>query len=769
LKNFASYSAMALAFAATTPAYAQADDEPVLEEIVVTAQKREQSLQDVPISVTALTGESLREAGAISMNDVSRLTPSLTTLQNDTPLNQSYRIRGIGSDPNIPTFEPDVGLFIDGVYLPRSGLGIEDLVDVERVEVLAGPQSTLYGKNVTAGVINVVTKSPTNYFEGHVAASISQLQGAKNAAVIRTEGSIAGPVSDSVRARLTGVYYNQGATYKNLVENAHDANDQERYAIRGVVEFDLSADVRLSLSGARTEIFNTRQQDPDMFYYGNLPFVLDSQLGPLFGVTPCPDNDPKNRVICNDSPYEFSSNTNIATATLTAAMGPNTLTSITAWSNYSAQRVTDNIDHMRIPLLRFDDAQAGETLTQEIRIVSPGGGKLDWLAGVYYLHSTFERGDHGRHPIFVLGAAAPFIPLAPGIPFGQPGDSGFVDSRAKSDYFAVFGQATYRLSEQFVLTGGLRLQTETKEASIDNSVSTSPAHGGINAISALLTPVRVNSKFNHETDDITWSMSGEFHPNEDTMLYATYARGGKSGGFNIGFGSTRPADRPFGDEKVDNYEIGAKWTSADRRARLGISAFHTVYTDYQNASFVSLQFLVNNAEKVTTEGIEANGVFAIAEGLTVNAAATYTDAKYSKYTEGSCFTGQTPTNAGGTCDLSGKRMPLIPEWRTSAAIAYEHGTDFGDIYGRVDWSWQSSLETNTNLDPRHTQNSYSLVNLRLGVRTDSNWDVSLWMHNVADETHVMQTAVHNIFGNDPAYQTFLGEPREFGITVRKNF
>jgi iron complex outermembrane receptor protein len=157
----ASHWALSLAFAvgAAAPSLADPAEGNVLEEIVVTAQKREQSLQNVPISVTALSGTSLRDAGVITMEGVSRMVPSLTTIQNDAPIDQSYRIRGIGSDPNIPTFEPDVGLFIDGAYLPRSGLGVEDLVDLERIEVLSGPQSTLYGKNVTAGVINLVTRT----------------------------------------------------------------------------------------------------------------------------------------------------------------------------------------------------------------------------------------------------------------------------------------------------------------------------------------------------------------------------------------------------------------------------------------------------------------------------------------------------------------------------------------------------------------------------------------------------------------------------------
>ena len=774
MNKSASFWVMAVILAAaSTPAIAQSSEEDgaTVGDIVVTAQKREQSLQNVPMSVTALDDGMLRDAGAITMEGVSRMVPSLTTVQGDSPISQSYRIRGIGSNPAIPTFEPDVGLFIDGVYLPRSGLGVDDLVDLERIEVLAGPQSTLYGKNVTGGVINVVTKAPSSIFEGHVAVSVSQLKGARNAGAVRTEGSVSGPLNDSVRFRLTGVYYGQGATFVNLVPGAGNANDMKRYAIRGVMEFDLSANIRLSVTGARTEVMGAHTNDPDMLYYGVTPLALDTQLGPVFGVTPCADNDPTNRVICTDKPYESTSYSDILSATLTSSIGANTITSITAWSDYSTRKVQDDIDQMRIPLLAFRDRQSGKTFTQEVRLVSPGGEKIDWLAGGYYLHSTFARGDHGQSPTFILQDAAPFIPLAPGIPFGQPGDLGFIDSRAQSDYFAVFGQGTYHLNEQFVLTGGLRWQTETKTASINNSSRIDPtAPGGINILSVALTPGGVNGGFRHQTDGFTWSATGEYHPDEDSMIYVTYARGGKSGGFNIGFGSAPRANRPFGDETADSYELGAKWTSPDRRARLNVSAFRTVYSNYQDAGYVSLQFLVNNAAKVTTQGFEASGVFAIAKSLTLNASATYADAKYNNYTSGSCYPGEVPNNADGSgCDLSGKSLPLIPDWRTNVSLQYEHPIGPSQLYGRIDWSWSADSLTNTNLDPRSVQPAFSLLNLRFGLRTESGVDASIWITNLANETYVSNTGISNIFGDDPAYQVNLGAPREIGFTLRKQF
>ncbi len=287
-----------------------------------------------------------------------------------------------------------------------------------------------------------------------------------------------------------------------------------------------------------------------------------------------------------------------------------------------------------------------------------------------------------------------------------------------------------------MVTGGLRWQTETKTASIDNSNSfAADTPDGINLITAALTPTSVNGSFRHETDGFPWSASAEYHPDKDTMIYLTYARGGKSGGFNIGFGTSPREDRPFGDETVDSYEVGTKWTSPERRVRLSAAVFDTIYHNYQNAGFVALQFLVNNAEKATTRGFEASADFALAEGLTLSTAGTYIDAKYNQYTNGSCYAGLAPTNAAGTgCDLSGKALPLVPDWRTSVGLQYAHQLKPGEFYGRLDWSWSSNTQTNTNLDPRNIQAAYSLVNLRLGLRLHNGLDASVWAKNLANET-----------------------------------
>jgi outer membrane receptor protein involved in Fe transport len=777
--------------AADAPATA-GSSAPMLEEVVVTAQKRSQNLQSVPLSVSAVTSQTLKQAGVVDMRGIAALVPALQVVQTIGPVNQSYRIRGMGSDANIPTFEPDVALFIDGVYMPRSGLSVDDLVDVDRVEVLEGPQSTLYGKNATAGVVNVVTTAPSKHFEGSIEGSYSNLESSINAPVFRVAGAVSGPITDNVRFRLSGVSYNQGDSYKNLVPGVPDANNMHRYALRGVLDVDLSADTQLRLAAARSQIYNTRNGDADNLYYtfppnANNAFKLDSLLGPRFGLGLCPDNDPNNRIICTTSPWTNQAHNDVASATLTKHFDAGTLTSITAYTDYWVRDKNGDIAQVLLPVLAYNDTQKGRNFSQEVRFTSPSSGKLEWLAGAYYEHSEFNRGDNGNTPTFVIGAAGPFVPVG-AFRVGQPGDLGFLNSEERTNYGALFGQLGYHFNDHFTLTGGLRGQVDSKQASQDNSNIISPATPRIslgpcgtfpvNLLTVSVSPtalpacplIPVNADFKHTTSYLTWNLTGEYHLDRDTMFYARIARGAKSFGYNLGFGNAPASVRPFEDEFVMDYELGVKTTQLDGRARLSAALFRSNEKNYQNAGFVGLQFLVNNAERVIVQGAEANGDFAITRDITANAGVNYVDAKYDTYTGGSCYFGRTPNNGAGGCNLSGEGLPLTPHWRTSFGVQAKHDLSLGQVYSRVDWVWQSSMLANTNLDPRSRQPGYSLVNLRVGLKADHGVDLSLWANNVSNTTYTQADYVSNVFGaGDPAFQRFLGRPREYGVTVRKTF
>jgi outer membrane receptor protein involved in Fe transport len=599
-----------------------------------------------------------------------------------------------------------------------------------------------------------------------------------------------------MRIRLTGVSYNQGDSYKNLVAGAPDANNLHRYSLRGQLDWDLAADTELRLVAARSQLYDTRSNDADNLYYtyppnANNAYRLDSLLGPRFGLGLCPDNDPNNRVICTTSPWRNSAHNDLASATFTKRFDAGTLTSITAYSDYWVRDTNGDIAQVLLPVLSYDDTQKGKNISQEIRFTSPTGQALEWLAGGYFEHAEFNRGDDGNRPTFVIGAAGPFVPLpAPLSAFraGQPGDEGFLNSELRSNYGALFGQLTYHFNDRFTLTGGLRGQIDSKSASQDNSYLISPASPTlalgpcgafpVNLITVSLSPtnlprcpaVPVNADFNHTSSYLTWNLTGEYHLDHDTMFYARVARGAKSFGYNLGFGNAPASVRPFKDEYVMDYELGVKTTQLDGRARLSAALFRSDEKNYQNAGFVGLQFLVNNAEKVIAQGFEANGELALGYGLTANAGVNYVDAHYDTYTGGSCYFGRPADNGAGGCDLSGERLPMTPNWRTNLGLQYKRDIPVGQLYSRVDWTWQSSMLANTNLDPRSRQDAYSLVNLRVGAKLDGDLDVSLWANNVFDKAYTQADYVSNLFGaNDPAFQRYLGRPREYGVTVRKDF
>jgi iron complex outermembrane receptor protein len=785
----------------SAPAIAQVvpPDNGGVEVIVVTAQKREQSMQDVAMSISAIGAGTLRDAGATGIAGVAALVPSLSVVANNQPLAQSYRIRGLGTDPNIPTFEPSVALFIDGVYMPRSGIGVDDLVDIQRIEVLKGPQSTLHGKNATAGVISVVSKRPSDSFEGNIEGSISRIEGGRTADAYRVSGSLSGPIADNIRARVTGVYYDAGASFANLT-SPEQANEMKRYALRGQLEFDLSDKITFNLTAARSEVLDSNGTNPD-WTRGVAPeasFVLDNNaaLNARFGVTACPDNNPTNRIICTTDPNRSNSSSDMVSGTFTADVGLATLTSITAWSQYESELLATDIDQVALPIITFRDTQAGESFSQELRLVSPTGGTVEWLVGGYYLDTKFERGDRGRTAMFELQPAAALLALSPTLPpqvvQGQPGDKGFQDSRASSEYFALFGQGTYKFSDLLSLTGGLRWQTETKTASINNRATFTPNPNlpagsplaGLNILTASLVPaatfpagVPINGPLPKIKDDnVTWNVTANLTPNEDTLIYASFARGSKSGGHNIGFGSALPAQRGFGGETVDSMELGGKFDLLENRARIAISLFRSDYTNYQNAGFVGLQYLVNNADDVRVTGMEAEGTFRLADGLTLNLATAYTDAEFVSYKGGACWFGRAPnanpnaTGAFTSCDLSGSSLPLAPKWRTTGALQYEHRLSMGKLYTRADLNWQSKMNVNSaSLDPRHVQKAYAMINARLGMRLNNGLDLSLWASNLSNETIVQQSGVLSLFGTTSGYQNFLGAPRQIGVTARFGF
>lgn len=723
-----------------------------LEEVIVTAQKREQSLQDVPIAISALSAAALGNAGVQDMYDVAAQVPSLSVQQNVNPLNVQFRLRGIGNLGNIPNFEPAVAYFVDGAFRARSGLALGDLVDIDRIEVLKGPQSTLYGKNSTAGIVAVHTREPGQTVEGTTELRAGRIQGADAVNLWQAKAAVSGPVSDAMSLGISGSYFDQDGLFQNPF-TGDDFNDMSRYSVRGQLVAQPTDALKLRLILAHAEILDSKGSGEGDFFYGTVPAALNNAFGRA-----CPDNDPINRVVCRNYAGEGTMQSDEATliATYRFANGYE-LTSLTSWDEYEMTKELD-ADQLSIYVADFNDRQAGEAIQQEVRIASAADQPLSWIAGAFYYQSDFERGNFPGRDTFVLGTQAPFVPLAPGVPAGQPGNAGSLLSDNSTEYLGVFAQSTWSASDFFSMTAGLRWQQEEKETRVSHSLN----HATPSLISIALLPATVDADLARESDAASWSLTPQFFLTDDVMAYATAAHGFKSGGFNGDWGRTSAAQREFDDEEVDHYEVGIKSRFAGDRIQLNAAAFYSSFEDYQEAGFVALQFIVTNAEEVTVQGVEVDLIAQLADSLTAEFNATYSEAEYASFSAGSCYPGRAPTNVAlGSCDLSGQPLTNAPELKTHAALQYA-----GDVfYARADWTWSDEYFTNSNHDPRQIQGSFSLVDARFGVKLGT-WDISLWGENLLDETYVQTSAVSNLFATDPAYQSFLGFGRSYGLGVR---
>lgn len=734
--------------------FSRADD--TIDEIYVVAQKRTQSLQDVPVAVSVLSGERILLAGIEDMFDVASEISALTVVQNTSPMNISFRLRRIGNEPNIPNFEPAVGLFVDGAFRTRTGVGSGDLFDIERIEVLKGPQSVLYGKNTTAGLVSIFTRQPTDSFELSARASFGQIEGYDSADMYRVNAAVSGPLTDSLKGRLSGSYFNHGHTMKNLFV-ADDSQDMNRYSLRGQLSYEPSdkIDARLILGRYVIDSANASEFEID----GGIALAATNAA---FGV-PCPSSSATDRAFCNNRAVITDLGANDATLLVDFDMNNYALSSITGYEDYDTLRDAD-IDQLNINVIDLVHRQSSESFSQELRINSPKKGAVEWLSGVYYYRNDYFRGDPVL-PSIVLGSEAPFLQLPNGLPFGQPGDAGILKSTTKTEHFSVFGNLTWQPSENFVLTAGARWQTEDKSSVIVNAAN----HSTPTLITLILAPASGSANLSRDTNGWSWNLAAQYHWFDNLMGYVSASRGFKSGGFNAGFTPTPGASREFDDETVVSYELGAKTMLFNDRVRLNAALFHAEYDDYQSAGFVSLRFRVNNAEQVEVSGMELDIDALLSENLTVSTSISYADARYDLYTRGACYFNRMPDNSDGTaCVLSGSSLPLAPKWKTWLNLEYERAVNVGTIHAGADWTWIDRHNSNSTLDPRHVQGPYSQFNLRGGLRF-GRYDVFAWINNIDDETVVLQSGPTNLFAGDPAFAQFLGTPRSYGLTLSANW
>ncbi|SEH11189.1 Outer membrane receptor proteins, mostly Fe transport [Sphingopyxis sp. YR583] len=744
-----------IAFAQDT---APAEDQGGLEEIIVTAQKRAEGLSDVPISISAVSGKQVESYGQTNLEQISSSVPNLKITQ--TAIANRIAIRGIASGDN-KGFEQSVAMFVDGVYYGRDQLSRLPLVDMERVEVLRGPQPTLFGKNAIAGAVNITTRSPTDEFEGSVSGLYEF-----NHKEFQLTGVLSGPLSEGIEARVVGYHRSMDGYFYNQKLDRDEPNVDEYY-FRGKLELDkggpFAAELKLEYAD-----FEMKGQPRDVFgAVGNYNTVFQ---GPFF-VSTTPD------YVREDNGYESKNKVFGATLNADLEVGEHTLTSVSSLLDYKTREIVD-VDFSGISFLDGTNLREDyRQFSQELRLTSPGGEAFNYIAGVYYQHAKLDVQDFTRFNSTFLALGAPFNAL---------GDTrNDRDYAQKSDLISAFAQGELSVTDQLRITAGARFNHEKKSGSRSLAI----VQGPLNTFNPLIVAATFRA-LNIEAHSVSGKLSEDsFNPmvnvqydaTDDLMLYASYAKGTKAGGFDIRSnslpGSTtvaKPGAFMFEDESADNFEAGLKYKG--RNVAFNLSLYRTDYKDLQvNIFDGTLNFNVRNAAEARTQGVEADFRAALAQGLTISGAVAYLDFKFSNFTDGQCYYLQTP-GANGFCDYSGKRNALSPKWSGNLNLDYTTPvTTNMKVAFNVNADFSSSYIASANLDPRTHQDGYVKLGARLALaQVDDRWEVALIGRNLTNQ-RILQTAssmplattITRNAGN--AYNGIVDRPRTIAVQLTGRF
>ena len=721
--------------------------ERTLEEVIVTATKRSQSIQDVAMTVTAFSAEQIREANIQNATDVAVLTPSLVVATNTQPFTASFRIRGVGTAQNDPALEPSVGIFVDDVYLNRSGFGMSDLTDIQRIEVLNGPQGTLYGRNTNAGAVLVYTKLPNaEEFEGYIEATVGDYD------LRRYTVAASGPITDALAFRFSGNIHKRDGYFENG-GNGGDLDDADDWNVMAKLLYQPSDDLSVLVNASYVERDNTCcAADAVQGESVNLALIE-------LGLSP-DKNDPYDYEVAVDVPSEFKNEVSNISMVLDYSSAWGDLKTITAWNNSDGSSSYD-ADRSQLDVMYVDGASESEFFSQEIRFTSEFGDLIDYQIGLFYFKSEQNPGD-GKPSVFLgddfisQGNQNEIVnilpPQVPSIAFiAQPGDTLTNEHTLEAETFALFGRATWHITDRWHFTGGLRVSQEEKDAELFTTVdSTAPSQSiaGFSFLSTVSTPI--DDSFSRQSDNVDWLADLSYDWDENVMTFARFATGTKSGGFNAVSGS--PEEREFDDETTISYELGVKATVLDSRLLVNISAFLSEIDDYQFQEQVEtvIGTRVGNEAEVELRGIDLFVQAKPLPNLTLGFGLMYLDK--AEITDG---------------PEKGKPLPVAPDYSANLNATVFLPLPVGAAYLRGDYSYMDDHRT-TNADELRTQDiqDRETLNATLGWRTE-RWNLSLWGKNLTNDEYAgVTTATSQITGTDPY---FLTPPRTYGATLRYEF
>lgn len=730
-----------------------------IEDIVVTARKRAESVQDVPVAITAMSGDQMVDRSVKDITDIAASTPSFFAQTSSAdPAALLVSMRGQSATDALMTLDSPVGVYVDGVYLPRS-IGLRAaMVDIERVEVLRGPQGTLFGKNTTGGAVSITTRQPDLLETGGFVSMILGERGKMEAT-----GALNVPLVRDVLAVRAVVQYSGNNGYGRNLLGQRIGGDVTKTG-RLNVAFAPSDRLRVNLSADYQRI------------KGDGIITRLSWLNPIGGAAPLPAptnllratlaqqglaDTPANRATA----YAFLEQALLGNGTGSFYDAPTTSPQSNEYEGYgvsgtieydvsdylSVKSITANrwadrdsyVDFDGTPMVLFEPhyVTQSKVFSQELQLLSDPAERLSWILGGYYSKETGNEFTVSR-------TLPPILPTNPGISDG--------DVTNKS--VAVFGQANYRVSDAVRVTAGLRWTEETKSLLTRNR----------NALGCNIpTSIRINGACEGYLSDTysDWSylVSLDWTPGSGTLFYARTSRGFKGGGQNLrGQASDPRTFNPFRPETVTDYEVGAKLDLFDRRLRMNLAGYHAIYEDIQRSTSIqppvgSATTLITNAAKAKINGIEAEITAQPTDRLTLNVNSSYTDAGYSRFID--------PILG----DRSDERFP-VPRWTLATNLTYELPTSLGDLKFIAGWNWRSatSLRPAALVQSSVTQKAYGLVDTRISLHVDAiDADVAVFAKNLFDKKYIVgavdldRTLGYNIVN--------VGTPRLIGVEFRKSF
>ena len=770
-----------------------------LERFVVTATKRERNAQELPMALTPYSEDILEYSGVTDIRELMAISSSLfvTTTQAEST-GTLARIRGIGTNGENPGFESAVGVFIDGVYRSRNTVALNELGEIERIEVLRGPQGTLFGRNTLMGLINVITKGPSFERSGYGKIGF----GSYNS--LRLEAGLTGGIIDDTMAGRFDVVLNQRDGVLEDIATGKDYNNRDRIFTRGQLLFEPNDDTQIRIIADYTD----RSEE----CCAAVTLVPGPTLGLIQALGGDPLGDPFDGKVSVDPHrgyYDDVIEWGIS-GEITVDTNAATFTSLTAYRDWESSRSQD-VDYINLDIAYRDRGgyfQGFETFTQEFRVESETD-LADWMVGLFFIREDLDYRDALRFGSFFepyvngLVSGNPLSGFYSGLtnlPPGQvfPAGHGTVEDNFKQsvESWALFSHNTFRVTEEFEITLGLRYTEETKNMDADlrsQNRACGPeflANLGRAVAGGLLPPQAaptvtglaclpfvnpfLDGKYSDSLSEERWSstVSAAYHMSEDHLLFAGFSRGFKAGGFNLdravlanplAGGIPSVSDLEFSEELVDSFEVGGKFGLLDQRATFNATAFYMDLKDYQLVSFTGTSFVLENIEAVSSKGFELETTARLSNEFTLRGGATYADTRYG------------PDIANK--HLAGRQLSNAPEWTYTGAATYEFNlNNFWRAFAHLDLRYMSSYNTGADLDIEKMQERYTVFNGRIGIaQLNGDWRMELWGRNLLDKEYIVVAFDAPVQGSGTGpgstqtFSAFLPEPRTVGLSLRKEF